>query len=301
MLGIKVSRPSSVGSLVQVKDSCLYQAFQMEVSESQLLNSLKVLRLLEMQGYVSWGDERNGSVLWSLQEHVHSKLCLVARLGKPQPFATSALQTDVKCMTVMELMLLLQKEGFVFLHWDGSSSEPEPFNVCRRIPKAMFLKAGGGAMQFSRWYLLALELPSLKDCGTQSVQHCQPDRYYKQLLEPVMGPIGSRKRKHGHGQPALVFQVDAGAIPVEPPQQNTAAAPTVQRRVRGKRPDKKLDVSARALKPSDTPAALKDADPVADPSAGAVPAAPVDAAAARASKQEQQKIKKKQRQDKSHN
>ena len=156
-------------------------------------------------------------------------------------------------------------------------------------------------MQFSRWYLLALALPSLKDCGTQSVQRCQPDKYYKQLLEPMMGPIGSMKRKHGHGQPALVFQVDAGAIPVEPPQQNTAAAPTVQRRVRGKRPDKNLDVSARALKPLDTPAALKDADPVADPSAGAVPAAPVDAAAARASKQEQQAIKKKQRQDKSHN
>ena len=74
------------------------------------------LRFLEMQGYVSRGEERNGSVLWSLQEHVHSKLCLVARLGKPQPFATSALQTDVKCMTVMELMLLLQKEGFVFQH-----------------------------------------------------------------------------------------------------------------------------------------------------------------------------------------
>ena len=96
----------------------------------------------------------------------------------------------------------------------------------------MYLKAG--AVQFSRHYLLALALRSLKDFGVVSVRHCQPEKYYKHLLEPVTGPTTKQKRKRG--EHAFTFEVDAGALALEGAAATAAAAPvvqTVQRRVRG--------------------------------------------------------------------
>ena len=97
----------------------------------------------------------------------------------------------------------------------------------------------------------------LKDFGVVSVRHCQPEKYYKHLLEPVTGPTTKQKRKRG--EHALTFEVDAGALALEGAAATAAAAPvvqTVQRRVRGKRRDKAFEQDTSSA----VQGALKDRD-----------------------------------------
>ena len=196
---------------------------------------LQGLRVLERRGCVECIPEENGgAVTWRLKDHMSSQICAVGRVGRPCPFATARQselhQSKPANMTLMELMLFLKQEGFAFECWSGppasssSESEPPPFNLHNRAPKTMLLKAG--AIALSRLYLLALAEPTLKQHGVASVRHCQPDKYYSQLLAPI---IGAKEKKKKTVQ-ALTFQVDAGIAAV------TAQA-ELPRRMRGKRKD----------------------------------------------------------------
>ena len=230
--------------------------FEQRFPDSAFNQQTEGLQILQSRGYIRKCHEDDEFRVWELEDHVKSQMCLVVRLGKPQDFATPrseqthAAKTEAKNMTVMELMLSLQSEGFSFQFWSGpgdSCDEPQPFNLHRRMPKVMFLK--GGAAEFSRFYLLALAEPSLKQNGVSVVRHCQPEKYYIELLAPIIGVRQKSKRKAN--QAALTFQVDAGiALPAQ-----SEASEVVARRVRGKQSER-LAIAAAPATDDPTPQPL---------------------------------------------
>ena len=237
-------------------------------AEDSVAKHVQGLNMLESRGYVQRGSEENGAVTWSLETSTYSKLCAVVRLGRASDFAKPRASQmhggEAKNMTLMELMLHLQQKGFVFEQLSPPvSEEPQPFSVQRQGPKKMFLKPGAG--HFSRLYLLALAEPSLKNHGVTSVRHCQKDKYYAELLVPIIGSQPSKKR-HLKQQAALTFDVDAGiAAPGVPTVGNQVPVP---RRVHGKR---KEHAEASEVPPP-PPAAIADDDDAPGPKAKARPA-----------------------------
>ena len=191
-----------------------------EAERESVARALEGFKILESRGLASKTDDEFGLIQWQLQDHAHAKLCAVASLCNPKPFATPRPDVAQKDMTRMELMLQLERSGLVLEQWAPSSSqqEPEPYHVARAGPRVLFLKPG--AAHFNRLYLLALLDPALKSRGVTIVRH-------------------------------------TGALALEDAQPPPPPAPlpgSVSRRMRGKQPDSSCPVPPPAAVLEDAPA-----------------------------------------------
>ena len=230
--------------ILQAQGSGMLDPFELSMHSEDYDSTLAGLRALEGQGFVESlaraDSGGQGLTSWRLSAKAVESLCQVVVLHNAAPLlrlpadlSNEKFLKQPDKMTVLELVMRLRAEGFVFeVRSTDLRAEPPPFNVSTQRPKKWY--ARDRSLDVCQSYLLALLSPDvMRKHGHLEVRRLQKAAYYHELFGQACRRKGARK-KAGHVQMLddagvdamdLVALEDAVAMPKAKPKAKRAPQP----------------------------------------------------------------------------